>query len=107
MTPENLDEITEERRKSLAASIRTVNVETLKSLGEELFPVIDHPWRELYFGFLAENPGATFYYGKTLDHVHIVYCPTKDKGIWFIPNAGKGRIQPKALKILRQIVEGK
>jgi hypothetical protein len=35
----NLEEITEARRKAIAASIRTLNLEELKALGEKLFPL--------------------------------------------------------------------
>jgi len=53
---ENLDK---ERRKGIAKSIRTISVEELKKLGGELFRYADDPWRETFFRFIAENPGAT------------------------------------------------
>jgi hypothetical protein len=102
----NLDEITEARRKAIAVSIRTISVEELKTLGERLFPFVDHPWREKFFGFLTENPGATFHHAITHDGVQIVYCPSKDKGIWLMPGVGNGPIQAKGRAILKQIVEG-
>jgi hypothetical protein len=109
MTPENLnmEEITEARRKAVAASIRTLSIEELKALGEQLFPFVADPWREKYFAFLDENRGATFYHATTHDGVQIVYCPTKDKGIWFKPKTGMGPMQPKGRAILKQIVEGR
>lgn len=109
MTPENLnmEEITEARRKAIVASIRTIDLEELKALGERLFPFVDHPWREKFFGFIAENTGATFYHATTHDGVQIVACPAKDKGIWFKPGVGNGPMQPKGLAILKQIVEGR
>jgi hypothetical protein len=103
----NMEEVTEERRKAIAASIRTISVEELKTLGERLFPLIDHPWREKFFGFIAENAGDTFHHATTHDHVQIIYCRAKEKGMWFLPGTGMGPMQAKGLGILKQIVEGR
>lgn len=109
MTPENLnmEEITEARRKAVAASIRTIDLAELKALGERLFPFVDHPWREKFSAFITENPGATFHHATTHDQVQIIYCHTLNKGIWFRPGSGMGPMQPKGLGILKQIVEGR
>ena len=103
----DMEEITEGRRKAIAASIRTISIEELKALGERLFPGADHPWREKYFGFLNENASATFYHATTHDSVQIIYCHGKDKGMWFLPGTGMGPMQPKGLGILKQIVEAR
>jgi hypothetical protein len=102
----NMEEITEARRKAIAGSIRTISVEELKALGERLFPDMDNPWREKFFGFITENASATFHHATTHDYVQIIYCPTKSKGMWFVPGTGMGPMQPKGLGILKQIVEG-
>lgn len=103
----NLEEITDARRKAMAASIRTISLEELKMLGERLFPFVDHPWREKFFVFLAENTGATFYHAIAHDGVQVIYCPAKDRGLWFVPGTGMGPMQPKGRGILKEIVEGK
>src|SRR6266480_1746985 len=95
----NMEEITE--------SIRTISVEELKTLGEQLFPLMDNPWREKFFGFITENAGATFHHATTHDRVQIIYCHTKNKGMWFVPGTGMGPMQPNGLGILKQIVEGR
>lgn len=107
MKPENLnmEEITEARRKAIAASIRTISLEELKTLAERLFPFAGDPWREKFFEFLAENPGATFHHATTHDDIQVIYCNAKGKGIWFKPGVGMGPMQPKGLAILKQIVE--
>ena len=102
----NMDEVTEERRKALAASIRSISIEELKTLGAELFPTMDHPWRETYFDFLKENAGASFYHATTLDHVHFIYCAEKDKGLWFLPDSGKGPLGPRGLAIMKDLAAG-
>ena len=53
---ENLDK---ERRKAIGNSIRMISVEELKAIGNEIFRYAEDPWREAFFGFIAENPGAT------------------------------------------------
>jgi hypothetical protein len=103
----NMEEITEARRQAIAGSIRTISGEELKALGERLSPHLDNPWREKFFGFIAENTGATFHHATTHDHVQIIYCHAKDKGMWFLLGTGMGPMQPKGLAILKQIVEGR
>jgi hypothetical protein len=102
-----MEEITEARREAIAKSIRIINVEELKALGEKLFPLVDHPWREKFFGFIAENAGATFYHATTPDGVQIIYWHDKSKGMWFLPGSGMGPMQPKGLETLKQIVEAR
>src|SRR5581483_2228506 len=80
--PENLnmDEVMQARRKSVAGTIRPIAIDELKTLGNELFPTFDHPWREVYFNFVTENANASFYHAVADDGIHIIYCHTKEKG---------------------------
>jgi hypothetical protein len=73
-------------------------------LGESLFPFHDHPWREKFFGFLAEHPAATFYQADLPDGAQLIYSSSHNRGIWFIPGTGVGPIQPKGLQMLSEIV---
>ena len=100
---ENLDK---ERRKAIAKSIRTISVEELKKLGEEIFLYVDDPWRETFFRFIAENAGATFHYAVTSDGVHIIYCRDNDKGMWFLPGTGKGPLQARGRQIMKEMITG-
>ena len=100
---ENLDK---ERRKAIAKSVRTISVEELKKIGEEIFPYAEDPWRDAFFRFIAENSGAMFHYAVTSDGVHIVYCRDKDKGMWFLPGTGKGPLQARGRKIMTEIIQG-
>ena len=63
----DIESITEERRKSIAKSIRTVNVEELKKLGDEVFHDLDDPWREVFFRFVEEHSDATIYHANVLE----------------------------------------
>ena len=101
MKPENLnmEEITEARRKAFAASIRTIGLEELKALGEKLFPFVGDPWREKFFAFLDENPGATFHHATAHDGVQVVYCHAQgqrhlvpaENRLWTRCSRGAGR----------------
>ena len=107
MDPENLDieSIMSERRHAIEETIREVSVAELQTLGDKLFPDVTHPWLQKYHDFLEENRGAIFYHGSTHEHIHVVYCRSKEKGIWFIPGVGIGILQEKGLKALREIVD--
>jgi hypothetical protein len=100
---ENLDK---ERRKAIAKSIHTISLEELKAMGQELFRYADDPWREAFFKFIAENPGATFHHAVTSDGVNIVYCRDQDKGMWFLPGSGMGPLQARGRKIMKEMIAG-
>lgn len=100
---ENLDK---ERRKAIAKSIRTISVEELKAIGEEIFHYADDPWREAFFRFIDENPGCTFHHAITSDGVNIVYCRDKDKGMWFLPGSGMGPLQATGLRTMKEMIAG-
>jgi hypothetical protein len=100
---ENLDK---ERRKAIANSIRTISVEELKAIGNEIFRSAEDPWREAFFRFIAENPGATFHHAVTSDGVNIVYCRDKDRGIWFLPGSGMGPLQATGKRTMSEMIRG-
>jgi len=109
MIPENLnmEELTEARRKAIAASLRNVGADELKKLGEQMFSAAVDPWREMYFQFIQQNASETFHHGTTHDGIQVVYCNAKDKGVWFKPGVGMGLMQPQGLAVLKQVVEGR
>ena len=106
MEPENLDieQITEDRRKAIEKNIEVVSSEKLKSLGEKLFPFLDHPWRHTFFAFIEENANETFYHGTTHDGVEIVYCPAKERGMWFTKGRGMGPLQDRGIQTMKEII---
>jgi len=106
MEPFDFEKLTKERRKSLAQTLRPVSVAEMKTLGDELFKYVDDAWRDAYFGFIAENPGASFHHAVTSDGVHLLYCKDKDKGIWFLPGQGKGPLQATGRRAMKELIEG-
>jgi hypothetical protein len=101
----DLETLTKERRKAIAKSIRTVDTEELKKIGEEIFRYAEDPWREAFFRFIAENPGATFHHAVTSDNVNIIYCRDKDKGMWFLPGSGMGPLQARGKRVMKEMIE--
>jgi hypothetical protein len=102
----DFEKLTKERRKSLAQTIRLISVAEMKTLGDELFKYVDDPWRDAYFRFIAENPGATFHHAVTSDGVHLLYCKDQDKGVWFLPGQGKGPLQATGRRAMKELIEG-
>jgi hypothetical protein len=100
----NLETLTKERRKAIAESIRTVSTDELKTIGNEIFKFAEDPWRDAFFTFIAENPGATFHHAVTSDNVNIVYCRDRDKGMWFLPGSGMGPLQERGKKIMKEMI---
>jgi hypothetical protein len=103
----DIESITEERRKSVAKSVRTASSEELKKLGNEVFHDLDDPWREEFFKFIEEHSDATIYHAIASDGVHMLYCPDKDKGIWFLPGSGKGILSPTGRQMMREAIQGR
>jgi len=101
----DMESITEERRKSIAKSIRAVGVEELKKLGNEVFHDVDDPWREVFFRFVAEHGHATIHHAIASDGVHMLYCRDEDKGIWFVPETGKGILSATGRQMMRESIE--
>src|SRR5437868_7023576 len=100
----DFENLSKERRKAIAQSIRTIDVAELKKLGNELFRFVDDPWREAFFGFIAENKNATFHHAVTNDGVHLLYCRDEDRGIWFLPGSGKGLLMERGRNAMKAAI---
>jgi hypothetical protein len=99
----DIERITEDRRKAIEQNIHVISIEDLKSLGERLFPFLDHPWRPLFFQLLEEHSGSTFYHAAT-DRFEVIYCPAKEKGMWFTRSRAMGPLQARGIEIMKEIV---
>jgi hypothetical protein len=103
----DIDSINEERRKSIAKSIRAASAEELKKLGNEVFHDADDPWRETFFRFIEEHSHATIYHATAIDGVNFLYCRDEDRGIWFLPGSGKGALSARGRQMMRKGIEGR
>ena len=84
----DIDKIDDDRRKSVMKSIRTINVEELKKLAEEIFHSPDDPWKQTLLQLIAENPGATFYHADAGEGVIFLYSREVDKVCGLCPGVG-------------------
>jgi hypothetical protein len=101
----DFETISEERRKAISKSIRTISVEELKKLGEEIFDSPDHPWRETFYRLISENSGDTFYYADAGEKVIFLYCHGQDKGLWCLPKSGMGPLSVKGRQIMKEAIK--
>jgi len=96
--------IDNERRKAIAKSIRTISVEELRKLGEEIFDEPDRPWRQTFLSLIAENPGATFYHASAGEGVFFLYSRDNDKGLWYLPGSGVGPLSVAGRRIMKEAI---
>ena len=99
----NIEQIMQDRRKAVEKSIQRISLQELRTLVTTLFPIESHPWNQAFRTFLNESAGDTFYQATTDDNIHIVYCSTKEKGLWYIPEKGVGILQSRGLKIMKEV----
>jgi hypothetical protein len=102
---EDAEAIDNERRKAIAKSIRTISVEELKKLGEEIFDSPDRPWRQAFLSLAAENPGATFYHAYAGEGVIFLYSRDDDKGLWYLPGSGLGPLSAGGRQIMKEAIK--
>ena len=101
----DLDALNAERRASIAKTIRTITVDELKKIGEQLFPTAGDPWGELFYQFLGDNKTSTFHHAVTSDAVQLVYCRDRDRGLWFKAGNGKGVLQERGRTVMKEMIE--
>ena len=102
---EDAEAIDNERRKAITKSIRTISVEELKKLGEEIFDSPDRPWRDAFLQLIAENPGATFYHASAGEGVIFLYSRDNDKGLWYLPGSGLGPLSEGGRQLMKEAIE--
>ena len=100
----DVEAINRERRKEITKSIRTISVEELKKLGEEIFDSPDRPWRDAFVDLIAENPGATFYHALAGEGVIFVYDRDQDTGLWYLPGSGIGPLSVAGRQLMKEAI---
>jgi hypothetical protein len=103
----DLENLTKDRIKTMAKTLRTIDTEELKKIGDEIFHFADDPWRDAFFKFISEHPGSTFHYATTSDGVNILYSRDDDTGIWFLPGSGMGLLQTSGKQVMKEMIEGR
>ena len=103
----DIDSVNEERRKSIAKSIRLASVEELKRLGDEVFHDLDDPWRETFFQFIEQHSHTTIHHATSADGIHFLYSRDEDRGIWFLPRSGKGKLSARGRQMMKEAIGGR
>ena len=101
---EDIDKIDDDRRKSVPKSIRTISIEELKKLAEEIFHSPDDPWKQTLLQLIAENPGATFYHADAGEGVMVLYSRDIDKGLWYLYGSGMGPLSAPARQMMKEAI---
>lgn len=99
------DQTMENRKFKIRKTIRPATLAELKQYGEKCFPVVTDPWYTRYSEFLTEHPNAKFFMADTPEGATIVYCREPSKGVWFIPGKGMGKLLPRGLQAMAEIVD--
>src|SRR6266550_7125860 len=100
----DIDKIDDDRRKNVTKSIRTINIEELKKLADEIFHSPDDPWRQTLLQLIAENPGATFYHADAGQGVMFLYCRDIDKGLWYLSGSAVGPLSVRARQMMKEAI---
>ena len=101
---EDIDKIDDDRRKSVTKSIRTISIEELKKLAEEIFHSPDDTWKQTLLQLIAENPGATFYHADAGEGVMVLYSRDIDKGLWYLYGSGMGPLSAPARQMMKEAI---
>jgi hypothetical protein len=102
---EDMGEITDDRHKAVAKSIRVIEVQEIKKLTDEIFHFADDPWRDTVLQLVAENPGATFYHADAGEGVVFLYLRDQDKGLWWLPHSGMGPLSARGRQAMKDAID--
>jgi hypothetical protein len=88
MEPENLDieSIMDARRETVEQTIQPVGIDELKSLGEKVFPFLDHPGVTCFSSSSRRIAAVRSITPRQM--IRLKYCPDKEAGMWFLPQGG-------------------
>jgi hypothetical protein len=101
----NITEIMESRRQAVEESLRTIGVNELKALSEQLFRQADHPVLGTFLDVINDPESGTFHHAHAGDNIQVLYCQNKDVGMWYIPGFATGRLEPHELQIMKEVVQ--
>jgi len=106
---ESFDEIMQKRLAAAEESIRKATPEALEQIGQQMFPMVDHPWHQPYFDFIHKHAASEVLIGEAND-VYFLYAPEADAGLWFVigeHTSGGGLLQERGKNALREIARNK
>ena len=98
----DMQSVSEERRKAIQESLKTMSVADLRQIVKELSDFEGDPWRENFVSVIEAHPEASFYRAVTQGGAVVLYCPGEDTGVWFLPGRGMGPLPEEAKRHMKE-----
>ena len=98
----DMQSVSEERRKAIQESLKTMSVADLRQIVKELSDFEGDPWRENFVSVIKAHPEASFYRAVTQGGAVVLYCPGEDTGVWFLPGRGMGPLPEEAKRHMKE-----
>jgi len=100
----DIETINEERSHAIRKSVRSITLEELRKLGDEIFHYPDDAWRQKLLQLTKEHPHDAFYHAVTNEGVVFLYCPAEDIGLWFLPGNGMGPLRETGKRMMKEAI---
>jgi hypothetical protein len=98
-------ELSEERRKAIHKSIRSIGVDELTKIAREHEgEFVEDPARDELQRLVAEHPHGGFFHAVAQPDVEILYCRDADFGIWVIPGSGIGLLDETGKHVMKEAI---
>ena len=103
----NPEDLLEERRKGVIASLQPISLEELKGVvrqHEDEF--VGDPWRDEFLRLMQEQPHASFFRAMPQEDVVVYYCRDADFGVWVVPGSGSGPLDEIGKRLMKEAIAG-
>jgi len=100
----DMETLSEERRKALQETLRSMTVAELREIVKELSDFEGDPSQENFVRVIEAHPEASFYRAVTQEGAIILYCPGENSGVWFLPGGGLGPLPEEAKRHMKEAI---
>jgi hypothetical protein len=100
----DMETVSEERRRTIRESMQSMPVAELRKVVKELSEFEGDPWQQKLVKVFETHPEESFYRAVTKEGVIILYCPSENIGVWFLPGSGMGPLPEEATRQMKEAV---
>jgi hypothetical protein len=101
----SLERVNEERRKAVQQSLRSVTIEEVKTVVNDVLAEFEgDPWKESFVRVMEEHPQGSFYRAAINEGAILLYCPEADTGVWVLPGSGMGPLPEPAKSDMKEAI---
>jgi hypothetical protein len=101
----SLERVNEERREAVRQSLRSVTIEELKAIVNEVLAEFESdPWQESFLRVMEEHPQGSFYRAAINEGAILLYCREADTGVWVLPGSGMGPLPEPAKLDMKEAI---